>query len=157
MIKEIKLTVNGEPREVAVKPGTLLVEVLSNELGLTGARMVCSSGACGTCTILLDGKAVKSCSVLALQANGKEVMTIEGLANNGQLHPLQKAFVEHNAFQCGFCTPGMILSAKALLDENPNPTDEEVKMSLVGNLCRCTGYTKIIEAIQVAARELRGG
>ena len=157
MIKEIKLTVNGEPREVAVKPGTLLAELLRNKLGMTGARMVCSSGACGTCTILLDGKAVKSCSVLALQADGKEVTTIEGLANNGQLHPLQKAFVEHNAFQCGFCTPGMILSAKALLDENPNPTDEEVKMSLVGNLCRCTGYTKIIEAIQVAARELRGG
>ena len=154
MMKEIRLTVNGEPREVVVKPGTLLTELLRNELWLTGTKTACSSSSCGACTVLLDGMAVKSCSVLALQANGREVVTIEGLAKNGQLHPIQKAFVEHGAIQCGFCTPGMIMSAKALLDQNPKPTEAEVRSTLVGNLCRCTGYTKIIEAVLAASQEL---
>ena len=157
MINEIKLTVNGELREVAIRPGTLLAELLRNELRLTGTRMGCSSAACGCCTVLLDGKAVKSCSVLALQANGKEVVTIEGLADDGQLHPVQKAFVEYGAIQCGYCSSGMIMIGKALLDESPNPTEEEVRMGLAGNLCRCTGYAKIVEAILVAAQEPRGG
>lgn len=157
MIKEIRLTVNGETRELAVKPGTLLVELLRNDLRLTGTKTACSCASCGACTVLLDGKAVKSCSVLAMQANGRQVVTIEGLADNGQLHPVQKAFVEHGAIQCGFCTAGMIMMSKALLDERLDLTEEEVRNSLAGNLCRCTGYAKIVEAILVAARELRGG
>ena len=154
MKRELKLTVNGEPYEVFVEPRTTLLKLLRDEIGLTGTKEGCSEGMCGSCTVLLDGKAVKSCLVLALQVQGKQVTTIEGLARGGQLHPLQESFVEHGAIQCGFCTPGMILTAKALLEEHPDPTEEDVKFGIVGNLCRCTGYVKIIEAIKdVASRK----
>lgn len=145
--KSLRLTINGEPYELTVEPRTTLAELLREELHLTGTKEGCGMGVCGACTVLLDGKAIKSCLVLALKANNKEIMTIEGLAKKGELHPLQKAFIDHGAIQCGYCTPGMILSAKALLDENPHPTEEEVRMAMVGNLCRCTGYVKILEAI----------
>lgn len=155
MKNELKLTVNGVLYELSVKPKTRLVEVLRDEVGLTGTKTSCQSGSCGTCTVLLDGKAVKSCSVLALQANGRNVLTIEGLADRDCLHPLQEAFIEYFAVQCGYCTAGMIMTAKALLDENPTPTEEEVKGELNGNLCRCTGYTKIVEAVLAAARKMK--
>lgn len=145
--KSLQLTINGEPYELTVEPCTTLAELLREELHLTGTKEGCGIGMCGACTVLLDGKAIKSCLVLALKANGKEITTIEGLAAKGEIHPLQKAFIDHGAIQCGYCTPGMILSAKALLDENPHPTEEEVRMAMVGNLCRCTGYVKILEAI----------
>ncbi|MFQ6040232.1 MAG: (2Fe-2S)-binding protein [Candidatus Poribacteria bacterium] len=144
---ELNLTVNGEYYRLIVPPYRTLLEVLREDLGLTGAKSGCSTGKCGACTVILDGKSVKSCLILALQANGKEVLTIEGLANGDKLHPLQKAFIEHGAMQCGYCTPGMILSAKALLDENLHPTEDEIRDALVGNICRCTGYVKIVEAI----------
>lgn len=147
MKKELRLTVNGLPYELYVKPKTLLVEVLRNELGLTGTKRGCSSSACGACTVILNGMAVKSCSVLALQADGGEVMTVEGLAKGAELHPLQKAFLDHGAFQCGFCTSGMLMSTKALLDENPSPKTEQIKESIDGNTCRCTGYNSIIRAV----------
>jgi len=118
---------------------------------LTGAKSGCATGKCGSCTVILNGKSVKSCLTLALQANGKEILTIEGLADGNELHPLQKSFIEHGAMQCGYCTPGMIMSAKALLDENPHPTEDEIRDALVGNICRCTGYVKIVEAISAAA------
>ena len=145
--KILKLTVNGEPYELLIKPKTTLLELLRNHLGLTGAKLACISNSCGACTVILDGMAVKACSILALQANGKEIMTVEGLAKDGELHPLQKAFIDHGAFQCGFCTPGKLMSAKAMLDENPHPTEEEVRRDMEGNLCRCTGYKKYIAAI----------
>lgn len=153
MKKLIKLKVNGEEYEVAIRPGTTLAELLRYELGLTGTKIACDYGACGSCTVLLEGRAVKSCLILALQANGKEVMTIEGLAAEGRLHLLQEAWLDHGAYQCGFCAPGMIMMAKALLDENPNPSEEEVREGIRGNLCRCTGYAKIIEAILSAAQK----
>ena len=152
MLKPLALIVNGRKHELAVKPNTLLVEVLASELGLRGVKRGCDCSSCGACTVILDGRAVKSCSILALQANGREVVTIEGLAEGNKLHPIQKAFIDHFAIQCGYCTPGMILSAKALLDENPNPTENELKEALRGNLCRCTGYVKILEAV-LAARD----
>jgi len=144
--------VNGELYEVAVHPHWTLLEVLREELDLTGAKKGCDAGDCGGCTVILDGKPVVSCLTLAVEADGRDILTIEGLAQNGQLHPIQNAFVEHGAIQCGFCTPGMIMSAKALLDENPNPTEEEVRRAIAGNLCRCTGYVKIVEAILAASR-----
>ena len=150
MRTEITLTINGEPYELAVKSNTLLIDLLNNELRFVGAKRGCDSGSCGACTVILDGKAVKSCSILALQADGKEVLTIEGLADGDKLHPIQQAFVDYFATQCGYCTPGMIMSAKALLDEKSDPTEDEVKQALRGNLCRCTGYVKIIEAILAA-------
>jgi len=143
----IELKVNGESYETAVDPHRTLLEVLRENLGLTGAKEGCDLGACGACTVLIDGKAVLSCLTLAVDSQKKEITTIEGLAREGKLHPLQQNFVNHGAIQCGFCTPGMILSAKAMLDKNPKPTEEEVKRGISGNLCRCTGYTKIIEAI----------
>lgn len=152
MKQEVRLLVNGELYEVSVKPRESLLEVLRYKLGLTGAKRGCNVGECGACTVLLDGKAVSSCLMLAIEANGKEIMTIEGLADGGNLHPLQKAFVEHGALQCGYCTPGMILAAKALLDENPDPTEEEIREGIKGNLCRCTGYVKIIEAVKAVAQ-----
>ncbi len=154
MKRFIKLTVNGEPCEVYVRPGTTLAKVLRNELGLTGTKISCDYGACGACTVLLDGKAVQSCSILALQAEGREVVTIEGLSKGGKLHPLQEAWVQHGGSQCGFCTPGMIMMAKALLDENPHPTEKEVREGISGNLCRCTGYVKIVEAILAASEKM---
>src|SRR6059036_2047111 len=146
------LTVNGTPYEVAVEPRQSLLQLLREELHLTGTKEGCSEGECGACTVLLDGKTVDSCLIFALEAQGREVTTIEGLAQGDQLHPVQKAFAEYGAVQCGFCTPGMILSAKALLDSNPHPTEAEIRQSISGNLCRCTGYVKIVEAIQAAAR-----
>ena len=142
----LKLKVNGEDYEIYGEPWQTLVKVLRDELSLTGTKEGCNTGSCGSCTVLIDGKAVKSCSVLASQAEGKDILTIEGLSKDG-LHPLQQAFIDHFAIQCGFCTSGIILTAKALLDENPNPTVEDVRFGLVGNLCRCTGYVKIVEAI----------
>jgi len=152
MKKEINLTVNGEPYCLAVEPNRTLLQVLREDLGLTGTKEGCGKGDCGSCTVLVDGKAVNSCLTLAMQVRGKSITTIEGLASANGLHPLQQAFIQYGAIQCGFCTPGMILSAKALLDEKPHPTEEEVKRSLAGNLCRCTGYTKIIEAVMVVAK-----
>lgn len=151
MKRLIQLRVNGELHEVAVHPHWTLLEVLREELDLTGAKKGCDAGDCGGCTVILDGKPVVSCLTLAVEADGRDILTIEGLAQNGQLHPIQNAFVEHGAIQCGFCTPGMIMSAKALLDENPKPTEEEVKQAIAGNLCRCTGYAKIVEAILAAS------
>lgn len=145
------MTVNGERVEIAVDPSVMLLSVLRDDLGLTGAKKGCEKGECGTCTIILDGKTVTSCITPAMRAMGKEVLTIEGLGKPGKLHPIQEAFVECGAIQCGFCTPGMVLSAKALLDEIPNPTEEEVRVALSGNLCRCTGYVKIVDAVLMAA------
>jgi len=144
---QIKLKVNGESHELSVDPYRTLLEVLREDLELTGTKESCGLGDCGSCTVILDGKAVNSCLVLAVEAEGKDILTIEGLAKGGELHSIQKAFLEHGGFQCGFCTPGMILSAKAFLDKNPQPTEEEVREVMAGNLCRCTGYTKIIESI----------
>jgi len=151
MKKELRLTVNGQPYELYVKPKSLLVEVLRNELGLTGTKRGCESSSCGICTVILNGMAVKSCSILALQAEGAEITTVEGLANGERLHPLQKAFLDYGAYQCGFCTPGMLASAKALLDENPKPTEIEIREAIDGNICRCTGYNSIIRAIKAVA------
>jgi carbon-monoxide dehydrogenase small subunit len=156
MKKELKFVVNGNSYDLWVEPKTLLVQVLRDELGLKGTKRSCDSGSCCACTVILDGKAVKSCSMLALQANGKEVLTIEGLANGAELHPIQQAFIDNWAFQCGFCTSGQIMAAKALLDENASPTREEIQMAMDGHLCRCTGYNMITEAIQDAAKRLQG-
>jgi len=152
----IQLIVNGEQVESAVEPNRTLVDFLREDLGLTGTKHGCGLGDCGACTVILDGKPVNSCLVLAVQARGKEVLTIEGLAENGKLHPIQQAFVDKGAIQCGFCTPGMILSAKALLEENPKPTETDIRTALSGNLCRCTGYQKIVEAIEEAAHTMSG-
>jgi len=154
---QIKLKVNGVEREVYVEPWWSLAEVLREELGLTGTKISCETGNCGACTVLVDGKAVKSCLLLAVKAKGEEILTVEGLAENGKLSPLQEAFIEHFAVQCGYCTPGMIMMAKALLDENPNPSEEEVREAIRGNLCRCTGYVKIVEAILSCAEKKEGG
>ncbi|MEA3441944.1 MAG: (2Fe-2S)-binding protein [Chloroflexota bacterium] len=158
MKKEIiNFTINGTPYEVAVEPQMTLNEVLREQLDLTGTKFSCGAGECGACTVLIEGKPMLSCCTLAITAKDKNILTIEGLAKGGELHPIQKAFIEHGAIQCGFCTPGMILTAKALLDENPNPTREEVKAYLAGNLCRCTGYVKIIDAVLAAAKEMNEG
>jgi len=151
--KKIRLKVNGRDLTALVKPTETLVDVLRDKLELTGTKKTCGLGECGACTVLMDGKAVNSCLVLAMDAQGREITTIEGLEKeDGRLHPLQEAFVENGAVQCGFCTPGMVLSAKALLDENPSPTEEEVRQAIAGNLCRCTGYAKIVQAILEASR-----
>lgn len=156
-LKELKLTVNGEPCELKVKANMLLVDLLRNELKLTGAKIGCLTSSCGACTVNIDGKAVRSCSVLALQASGHEVTTIEGVGDGNKLHPIQEAMVEHGAIECGFCTPGMVMSARALLNENPNPTREEVREAIQGNLCADSGYAKYIEAIEIAAEKMQGG
>jgi carbon-monoxide dehydrogenase small subunit len=150
----IQLKVNGEERDVVVSPNETLVEVLRDRLELTGTKMGCGEGACGTCTVLLDGKPVRSCLTLAVEVQGQEIVTIEGLAEGAELHPVQEAFMEHGAIQCGFCSPGMILTGKALLDENPHPTEEGVRRAISGVVCRCTGYAKIVEAIMAAADAL---
>jgi carbon-monoxide dehydrogenase small subunit len=155
MKRELNIVVNGEPHNLFVEPGTLLVQVIREELGLKGTKQSCDSGSCAVCSVILDGMIVKSCSVLALQADGKEVLTVEGLAEDNQLHPIQQAFIDNWAFQCGFCTSGQIMAAKALLDENPDPTREEVQMVMDGHLCRCTGYNMINEAIRDAAKRLQ--
>lgn len=157
MKRDITLSVNGESYSVNVEENRTLLSVLREELALTGTKEGCGAGECGACTVLFDGKAVNSCLVLAVEADGHEITTIEGLAKDGKLHPIQEAFIKHQGVQCGFCTPGMIMSAKALLDRNPNPTEEEIKEAIAGNLCRCTGYYPIIEAIKEVAQrgELR--
>jgi carbon-monoxide dehydrogenase small subunit len=156
MMKQIvSLTVNGETRTLALEPNVTLQEVLREHLGLTGTKNSCDTGECGACTVLLDGMAVNSCLVLAVAASGREITTIEGLAREGDLHPLQQSFHDLGAVQCGYCTPGMIMSAKALLDRNPEPSQEEIQEAISGNLCRCTGYVKIIEAIEAAASSMR--
>jgi carbon-monoxide dehydrogenase small subunit len=147
----IELKVNGEIYAVSIKPNETLLDVLRDKIGLTGTKKGCDTGQCGACTILLDGRPVPSCLLLAIDVKNKEILTIEGLAENGSLHPLQEAFVNAGAVQCGYCTPGMILSAKALLDRNPHPGEQEIKEAISGNLCRCTGYVKIIQAISAAA------
>ncbi|MBI2369122.1 MAG: (2Fe-2S)-binding protein [Deltaproteobacteria bacterium] len=153
--RQLSLEVNGEPYELLVEPHWLLVDVLRDQLHLTGTKIGCGIGVCGACTVLVDGQAVSSCLALAVDAHGKAVTTIEGLAREGRLHPIQQAFIACGGFQCGFCTPGMIMGAKELLDRNPAPTEEEIRAGLSGNLCRCTGYVKIIESVQVAVRLLQ--
>ncbi|MBI5486053.1 MAG: (2Fe-2S)-binding protein [Deltaproteobacteria bacterium] len=153
---EIELTVNGDPHRVSVRPNRTLLDVLREELGLTGTKRGCDQGECGACTVHLDGRAVNACLVLAIDADGSEVTTIEGLARRGELHPLQRAFVEEGAIQCGYCTPGMILQAAALLRRNPTPTSKQIREGMAGNLCRCTGYAKIVKAIGKAAEVMRG-
>ena len=155
MKKVIKVTINGESVEAAVEPNQTLLQFLREDLGLTGTKHGCGLGDCGACTVIMDGKAVNSCLVLAIQAQGKDILTIEGLAVNGQLHPIQQAFVDKAAIQCGFCTPGMILSAKAFLDTNPEPSEHDIRTAISGNLCRCTGYQKIVEAVESAAERLK--
>ena len=147
MKRAIELNVNGDSYELLVAPNHTLLEVLREKLGLMGTKRGCDLGACGACTVLIDGEAYLSCLMLAVDAVGKNIMTIEGLSTGGDLHPLQRAFIEHGGVQCGFCTPGMILTAEAVLNEEENPTEDEVKKKMAGNLCRCTGYKKIIEAI----------
>jgi carbon-monoxide dehydrogenase small subunit len=153
----VALEVNGEHREVDVEPRRLLVQVLREDLGLTGTHVGCDTSQCGACTVLLDGRGVKSCTVLAVQANGSSVTTVEGLETNGELHPLQAAFREAHGLQCGFCTPGMIMSSVDLLSRNPNPSEAEIRHALEGNLCRCTGYHNIVKAVQIAAHTMAGG
>jgi carbon-monoxide dehydrogenase small subunit len=150
----IDLNVNGTKRSVKVKNNWTLLKVLRDELGLTGCKCGCDAGQCGSCTVIMNGKPILSCLTLAVAAQGQEITTIEGLAESGHLHPLQESFLEHHALQCGFCTPGMIMSAKALLEEKPNPSEEEIKYSLRGNLCRCGSYPKVVRAIQDAAKKL---
>jgi aerobic carbon-monoxide dehydrogenase small subunit len=151
----VSFKLNGRLQEIEVEPHELLLDVVRDRLGLTGAKRSCDVEVCGSCTVLVDGRPVSACTTLAFEVRGRSVLTIEGLAENGKLHPLQEAFIEHGGFQCGFCTPGMILAAKALLDEIPNPTIEELKHFMHGNLCRCTGYKKIIESIMAAAKKMR--
>ena len=151
----VRLEVNGRSHEVVVEPHELLLDVLREKLNLTGSKRSCDAQVCGACTVLVDGRVVSSCTYLAVDAQGRKISTIEGLAQNGKLHPLQEAFIEHGGFQCGFCTSGMIMTAKALLDENPTPTRAQVKAYLGGNICRCTGYRPIVEAILAAAETMK--
>ena len=150
-MRSIAITVNDSRAEVEVEPRQLLVYLLREQLGLTGTTVGCDTSSCGACTVLLNGESVKSCTVLAVQADGHEVRTIEGLAQNGRLHPVQEAFHVHHGLQCGYCTPGMVLAAVSLLEEHPNPSEEEIRHALEGNLCRCTGYQNIVAAVKAAA------
>jgi len=152
----LSLTVNGKAERAEIDPRTLLVEFIRNDLGLTGTHVGCDTGQCGACTVLIDGNAVKACTILAVQAEAAKVTTIEGLANNGEMHPMQAAFKECHGLQCGFCTPGMIVRAMRLLKENPSPSEEEIRIGISGNLCRCTGYQNIVKAIQYAAAKING-
>jgi carbon-monoxide dehydrogenase small subunit len=155
--KILKVKVNGRPYELLIKPKTTLLQLLRNDLGLTGTKQACMDNSCGACTVIVDKMAVKACSVLALQVNGREVTTVEGLASrDGKLHPLQQAFLDFHAFQCGFCTPGKLMSAKAMLDENPHPIEEDIRRDMEGNLCRCTGYKQYIDAIKAVAQKKEG-
>ena len=150
-VRAIELTVNGRRRHVAVEPRRLLSDCLRDDLGLTGTNLGCEQGVCGSCTVNVDGQTVRSCLMFAVQADGSEVTTVEGLNNGGEMHAMQAAFWEHQGLQCGFCTPGMVLSALALLEENPKPTENDIRHAISGNLCRCTGYQFIVESIQAAA------
>lgn len=151
----VRVTVNGESREAEVEPRTLLGQLLREQLRLTGTNIGCDTTSCGACTVLLDGESVKSCTVLAVQADGREVTTVEGLARDGQWHPIQQAFHDCHGLQCGFCTPGMMMAAVSYLAENPDPSEEDIRLALEGNLCRCTGYQNIVAAVREAAGQLR--
>lgn len=153
----IKVTVNGERHEVLIDHDLRLIDLLRDKLGLTGTKEGCGKGECGACTVIMDGKTIDSCIVLAAQADGKEILTIEGMGTPEHLHPIQEAFIRNGAVQCGYCTPGMVLSAKALLDKNVNPSEEEIRRAISGNLCRCTGYQKIVDSIKDASEVLGGG
>ncbi len=153
--RQIRLTVNGKPYEALVEPRTTLVDLLRGELALTGTHVGCEHGVCGACTILWNGKAVRSCIMLAVQADGADLMTVEGLAQEGQLHPIQQAFMEEHGLQCGFCTPGFLISVYELLGRKPNPSDDEIKETLGGHICRCTGYQPIMKAVRLAAQKLQ--
>ena len=157
MNQRIQLKVNGADHELEVPARRLLVDLLRYDIGLTGTKEGCSVGVCGACTVLIDGQMVASCIMLAVAADGTEITTIEGLAEDGRLHPVQQAFIDHGGFQCGICTPGQVIAAKSLLDENPNPTEDEIKEWMMGNLCRCTGYYGILNSIAAAAKEMSGG
>jgi carbon-monoxide dehydrogenase small subunit len=152
----VSMTVNGQQRSGEAEPRLLLVHFIRDTLGLTGTHVGCDTSQCGACTIMMNGKAVKSCTILAVQANGAEISTIEGLAKDGQLHPIQEGFWEEHGLQCGYCTPGMIMTAVDLLAKNPSPSDQEIRKGIEGNLCRCTGYQNIVKAIQYAARKMAG-
>lgn len=154
---KVSLTVNGQSREGDIEPRTLLVHFLREGLGLTGTHVGCDTSQCGACTVIMDGLAVKSCTVLAVQADGAKVLTVEGLAKDGELHPIQEGFWEEHGLQCGFCTPGMIMSAYDLLQRNPNPSESEIRHAIDGNLCRCTGYQHIVKSIQYAANKMSSG
>lgn len=154
--REVALTVNGQAYSASVEPRTTLVDLLRGELGLTGTHVGCEHGVCGACTILVNGQAVRSCIMLAVQADGAELMTVEGLSEDGQLHPIQQAFIDRRGLQCGFCTPGFLMSVYELLQHNPQPSDEEIKDALGGELCRCTGYQSILKSVHLAAAKLRG-
>ncbi len=153
---KVQLKINGHAFDLEIPSSRTLLEVIREDLGLTGTKEGCGQGECGACTVILDGKTVNSCLILAVQADGKQITTIEGLAQGEKLHPVQQAFVDRGGLQCGFCSPGMILSAKVLLDENPDPDEEAIRKALAGNTCRCTGYTKIFESVKAAAAALRG-
>jgi aerobic-type carbon monoxide dehydrogenase small subunit (CoxS/CutS family) len=150
--KKLRLTVNKQEYEVYINPKALLVEVIRDEIGLTGTKRGCSTVSCGSCTLMINGMSVKSCSILAMQAEGAEITTIEGLEENGKLAPIQKAFIDHGAYQCGFCAPGMLMSSQALLNENPHPTEWEIREGIEGNICRCTGYNSIVRAVEATAK-----
>jgi carbon-monoxide dehydrogenase small subunit len=156
-MKKITFTLNGKPCEVTVKPWRTLLEMIREDLYLPGTKEGCGEGECGSCTVIMGGRTVNSCLVPALEADNQEIVTIEGLLDGETLHPIQEAFVNQAGMQCGFCTPGMIMSAKALLDENPSPSEIEIREGIAGNFCRCTGYTKIIESIQAASEAMKGG
>jgi len=151
--KIISLTVNGDKYDVAVSPNQTLVDVVRNDLGLTGTKRGCGMGTCGVCTMIIDGKAMLACLLLAVECQGRSITTIEGISSADDLHPIQKSFIENGAVQCGFCTPGIVMTAKALLDENPSPDDDEIKDALAGTFCRCTGHIKIMEAVKKASRQ----
>ena len=153
--QRIHVKLNGQQREAEVEPRLLLVHFIRDVLGLTGTHLGCDTTSCGACTVILDGRPIKSCTLFAVQADGRELLTIEGMMSNGQLHPLQQSFHEEHGLQCGFCTPGMILAAHALLQRNPSPSEEEIRWGISGNLCRCTGYQNIVAAIRSAAGKLR--
>jgi aerobic carbon-monoxide dehydrogenase small subunit len=153
----INLKINGKQREAAAEPRLLLVHFIREQLGLTGTHIGCDTSNCGACTVLLNGKTVKSCTMFAMQADGAEIMTVEGLPSNGVLHPLQEGFKEEHALQCGFCTPGMLISTYALLEKNPTPNEEEIRWGISGNLCRCTGYQNIVKAVQFASKKMAQG
>ena len=155
-MSEVTVTVNGQPRTAEVEPRLLLVHFLRGQLGLTGTHVGCDTTSCGACTVLLDGLPIKSCTSFAVQADRREVTTVEGLTRDGQLHPIQQGFREEHGLQCGFCTPGMVLVSKALLDENPDPTEEQIRWAISGNLCRCTGYQNIVKAVRWAAAQMQG-
>jgi carbon-monoxide dehydrogenase small subunit len=154
--RKVRLTVNGRPYEATVEPRTTLVDMLRIDLGLTGTHVGCEHGVCGACTVLMDGRAVRSCIMLAVQADGAALRTVEGLSHDGELHPLQEAFMACHGLQCGFCTPGFLMSVCELLEHSPDPSDDEIRDALGGNICRCTGYQSILESVRLASKNLRG-